>query len=83
MAGWHFLSVPVAAAKKIKALHAGRPRIGWGSVRVEVKLGKTVWKTSIFPDAKSGTYLLPLKGIVRKKEDIGDKDTVSYTITLL
>ncbi len=83
MAGWYFLSVPKAQAAKIKKSQADRPRVGWGSVRVAVTLGKTKWQTSIFPDKKSGTYLLPLKAQVRKKEGIGDKDTVAYAIELL
>jgi hypothetical protein len=82
MAGWFFLSVPKAAAAKIKKTQAGRPRVGWGSIRVVATLGNSKWKTSIFPDKKSGTYLLPLKAAVRKKEGMGDKDTVAYIIDL-
>jgi hypothetical protein len=46
-------------------------------------LGKTSWKTSIFPDAKSGGYLLPLKAVVRKKENVAARDIVSFTLELL
>jgi hypothetical protein len=81
MDAWHFLAVPLAAAKKIKKSQEGRPRAGWGSVRVEAKLGKTVWQTSIFPD-KSGVYLLPLKAKVRMAEQAGEGDTVSFSITI-
>jgi hypothetical protein len=82
MGGWHFLAVPKATGKKIKELQRHRPRKGWGSIRVEVSVGSSVWKTSIFPDKKSGTYLLPLKAEVRKREKIGEKGTVFYTLTL-
>ncbi len=82
MAGWFFLSVPKPAATKIKKTQEGRPRTGWGSIRVAVTLGNSKWKTSIFPDAKSGTFLLPLKAAVRKKEGVGDKDTVSFSIEI-
>jgi len=37
---------------------------------VSVTLGKTVWETSIFFDRKAGTYVLPLKAAVRKKERV-------------
>lgn len=46
-------------------------------------IGKTQWKTSIFPDKRSRTYLLPLKAEVRKKERIFSEDTVSLTIELI
>ena len=51
----------------------GKNRRGFGSIPVIVKLGKTEWKTSIFPDSKSGTFLLPLKAQVRKKEEVEEK----------
>ena len=55
---------------------------GFGSVPVKVTLGKTVWKTSIFPDSKSGTYLLPLKSSVRKAEGVFDGDEVNFLIEI-
>jgi hypothetical protein len=47
-----------------------------------VTIGQTVWKTSIFPDSKSGSYLLPLKAEVRKKEKIGVGDTLTFSIEI-
>ena len=55
---------------------------GWGSLPVTVTIGKTSWKTSIFPDAKAGAYLLPLKADVRKKEKILASDTVSFSLEI-
>ncbi len=82
MDAWHFIAVSFAAAKKIKASQANKPRKGWGSVRVTVTLGKSKWQTSIFPD-KSGIYLLPLKAKVRAAEGVGHGDTVAYTLQVL
>ena len=56
--GWHFVSVPKKTSKEIKKLF-GMMAGGWGSLPVVVAISKTSWKTSIFPDNKSGTYLLP------------------------
>ena len=42
--------------------------------------GKTTWKTSIFPDKKSGTYLLPLKADVRRREGIGAGDRITSSL---
>lgn len=56
--------------------------MGWGSVRVRAVLGGSAWDTSIFPDAKSGTYLLPLKASIRAKEGVGHDDAVVVVLTL-
>lgn len=82
MAAWHFVHVDKATSDKIKASQKG-PRRGFGAVKVEVRIGKTVWKTSIFPDKKSGTYLLPLKAAVRRAESIDSGDSISFTIHIL
>jgi len=81
MAGWHFLSLPQKQATEIKKQFGGKAK-GWGSLPVAVTLGKSTWRTSIFPDKRSNTYLLPLKAEVRKKEGIGAEDTVTFTIEI-
>ena len=63
---WHFITVPKDVSEQIKGFQADMPRKGFGSVPVKVTIGKTSWKTSIFPE-KKGTYLLPIKKDVRKK----------------
>jgi hypothetical protein len=52
-------------------------------VKVEARIGFYSWKTSIFPDKKSGCYLLPLKAEVRKALQISDGDEVFVTLTVL
>jgi hypothetical protein len=81
MAGWHFISLPKTNAKKIKTLFGGMSR-GWGSIPVVVSLSGVKWKTSIFPDRKSGTYLLPLKAEVRKKLDLSAGDVVEFALEI-
>lgn len=81
MAGWHFISVPKKQSEEIKKLFADMKR-GWGSLPVAVTIGKTSWKTSIFPDKQSGTYLLPVKAHVRKKEAIMARESVSLSIQI-
>ena len=65
---WHFITLPDDAASRIRSLTP--PRRGFGSVRVEVVLGESVWRTSIFPDSKSGSYVLPIKAQIRRKEGL-------------
>lgn len=81
MAGWHFLSVPKRQSQEIKKEFDTMKR-GWGSLPVLVTVGKTSWRTSIFPDTKTGTYLLPLKAEVRKKEGIYAKEIISFILQI-
>ena len=79
VAGWHFVTLPKKQSIEIKKKFGAMKR-GWGSLPVIVTIGKTSWKTSIFPDKKAGAYLLPLKADVRKKEKFGVGDTISLSI---
>jgi hypothetical protein len=82
MVGWHFVSVPKKESLDIKKTF-GAPRRGWGSIPVTVTIGKTKWKTSIFPDKQSGTYLLPLKAEIRRKEQIFSEDNITFSLSFL
>lgn len=68
---WHFISLPEAEADDIEETFGHRAK-GFGSVRVEVTIGTTRWHTSLFPDSKRDTYLLPLKRAVRTAEGLTD-----------
>lgn len=81
MAGWHFIAVPKKESAEIKARFAPVRR-GWGSVPVQVTIGATTWRTSIFPDSKIGSYILPLKKEVRKMEQIENGDTIKLVIKI-
>ncbi len=81
MSAWRFLVLPKKEGQEIKETFGKHAR-GWGSIPVSVMIGRTTWETSIFPDKKSGTYLLPLKAQIRKKEEIYDEDTVTYTVRI-
>ena len=80
-AAWHFLTIPTDITKEID-YYFSMAKKGWGSLPVQVTIGKTSWKTSIFPDKKTASYLLPLKADVRKKEAIKENDVVLVHITI-
>lgn len=83
MAGaWHFASLDKVSTEKVKNHQKGKPRAGWGAVPVDVKIGKTSWRTSIFPDSKSGAYILPLKAEVRKKENIYEGNEITFSCVI-
>jgi len=79
---WHFVSLPEVIADEIADLMEGRLR-GFGSVRVEVTSKGTTWRTSIFPDTKHGTYILPLKKQVRRELDISEGSPVTLTLHIV
>jgi len=58
-------------------------RRGFGAVKVSVSVGQTKWRSSVFPDAKSGRYLLPLKAEVRKKVKIAAGDTIGGAVEVV
>ncbi|WP_353200078.1 DUF1905 domain-containing protein [Sandarakinorhabdus sp.] len=78
---WHFLTITGAVADGIKAAAPGRTA-AWGSVYVKVRLGGTLWQTSVFPSKEAGGYLLPFKAAVRKKEGVGEGDVVTVELSL-
>lgn len=78
-AAWHFLTLPTKDAEIIKERFAGMKR-GWGSLPVTATIGTSSWKTSIFPDKKSGSYLLPVKADVRKKEHLETGELIRFSI---
>ncbi len=86
---WHFVTLPLTAATQLKEIDqigftalAAKPRRGWGSIPVTVKVGSTIWQTSIFPDKQSGSYFLPLKASVRKAEQIAIDDTIAIELSI-
>ncbi|GII75247.1 hypothetical protein Sru01_02290 [Sphaerisporangium rufum] len=79
---WTFVSLPVDAAEEIGDLAGGRRR-GFGSLRVRVTVGRTTWRTSIFPDGARGTYALPIKRAVRTAEGLDVGDVATVTVELL
>ena len=78
---WHFATIEKDQANVIKKSYHW-PRRGFGSIPVNVTVGNTTWKTSIFPE-KEGTYVLPLKKAVRDIENIKLGQTINLTIEVL
>jgi hypothetical protein len=81
-AAWYFVTLPHDIADDIDEITRDARR-GFGSVRVEVTVGATTWNTSIFPDTKSESFVLPVKKAVRVAEDLGDGLPVAVVLTLV
>ena len=78
---FYFVTVPEEDSREIKAV-SELVTYGWGVIPVQVRIGKTEFKTSLFP--KDGLYLVPLKVSVRKAEQLeeGDEVTIRLMVNL-
>lgn len=78
---WFSAALPEDLSAEIREV----PRLprGFGSVRVAATIGGSSWRTSIFPDAGRGAYVLPLKRAVREAEGIGDNGTVHVRLEIM
>jgi hypothetical protein len=80
-ASWVFLSLPAEFADDVKLAAFLSPR-GWGSVRVSAEAEGTRWDTSLFPDKRSGSYILPVKIPVRRKLGVAAGDRITLSLEL-
>lgn len=76
----HFVTVPQQVADDIREL-AGEVTYGWGMIPVELELGSTTWRTSLWP--KDGGYIVPLKLEVRRREQVDLGDVVRLGLKVL
>jgi hypothetical protein len=76
-APWYFITVPELESLDLKAI-SGLVTYGWGVLPVHVRIGKTNWKTSLFP--KDGRYLVPIRASVRAAENLALDDEVSVCL---
>lgn len=82
MGAWVFVSLPLDLSESITEVPRP-PAPGFGSLRVVARIGDTTWSTSIFPEAKTGCYVLPVKKAVRAAEGVSIGDTVSVSVELV
>jgi len=77
---WFFVSVPEDMSDEIAARSEGLTG-GFNSVPVQVTIGCTSWRTSIFPGG-DGRYSLPLKKSVRVAEGLERDGVADVTLEL-
>ena len=76
--GWHFVYLPKSEVARVADMKV--QKVGFGFIPVTATIGTTSWRTTVFPSKKEGTYLLALKAMVRKKEQIVAGDMVRVTV---
>ena len=80
-AGWHFITLPRDLAEELQD-DAGPFRKAFGSLKVGVVIGGQRWSTSLFPDSRSSSYLLPVKKAIRTAAGIRVGDEVDVELEL-
>jgi uncharacterized protein DUF1905 len=76
-APWYFVTVPAKQSRDLQAI-LGFVTYGWGMIPAVVRIGKTEWKTSLFP--KDGCYIVPIKVSVRRAENLEEGDNVTVRL---
>jgi len=79
--GWHFVGTGKTIATELRSMKHLK-KIGFGFIPVKATIGKTSWDTTLFPDSKTGSYLLAIKAAIRKKEDIANNDVINVEIVI-
>lgn len=79
---WTFVDLPQELSDEVEDARASAPS-RFGAVRVEVVLGGTTWRTSLFPSKERGTFVLPVKKAVMRAEGVEHGDRVSVRFSLV
>ena len=82
-ASWHFVNVPRDISQQIKKISATMPKKWRWSMKIRARIWFFSRVTSIFPEGKTGTYLLPIKAEVRHELHIQADDEVLLYLDIL
>ncbi|GAA0273268.1 DUF1905 domain-containing protein [Alteraurantiacibacter aestuarii] len=70
----------ISGHELLRRIESGKRR-GFGSVKVEVKLGDSEWSTSVFPQDYG--WFLPIKAVARRAQGVAEGDEITAQLTLL
>jgi hypothetical protein len=76
---WWFVTVPEDVSDDIEERH-GTSAGGFGSIKVEVTVGATTWRTSLFPSMEQRAYVLPMKKAIRAAEALEEGKTFELSL---
>ena len=74
---WFFVTLPEVDSEEIRSRGSSA---GFGSVKVTATVGELTWSTSVFPEDGGRSYVLPLKALVRKRNDLEEGDVVHVSL---
>ena len=76
---WWFVTLPDDVSDDIEERH-GASAGGFGSIKVEVTVGTTTWRTSLFPSTEQRAYVLPMKKAVRAAEALVEDEPFELSL---
>ncbi len=79
-APFYFVRIPQEESDQLRDVMRS-VTYGWGMILVKAKVGATEWSTALWP--KDGQYILPLKAMVRRAEQIEEGDTIEARLEVL
>lgn len=79
--GWHFITLPPDVAEQVRD-DTVPFRKGFGSVKVTASIAGQRWSTSLFPESKSHSYVLPVKKAIRTAVGIKAGDDLDVELVL-
>jgi hypothetical protein len=79
---WHFVTLPQDLADAVLEQSESRGA-AFGSVPVQATIGTTTWRTSLFPDKRARSYVLPVKKAVRAAQGLTAGDVVAVELVVL
>ena len=79
-APFYFVTVPEKPSHRVHEVMLS-VTYGWGMIPVTARIGKTEWKTSLFP--KDGRYIVPIKASVRAAEKLDEGEGVKLRLEVL
>ena len=80
---WYFITLPIETWEAIIKIVANQPRKWRWAVKVKVRIGFMDWETSIFPDSKRWSYLLPIKAEIRKELRLKEWNEIMIYLELI
>ena len=72
----------IAMHARLHRLEFGRTR-GFGSVKVNARIGETRWKTSVFPQSQQSEWVLLIAKKVMRAENLAVGEPVAIELELL
>ena len=76
---WWFVTLPDDVSDDIEERH-GASAGGFGSIKVEVTVDTTTWRTSLFPSTEQRAYVLPMKKAVRAAETLVENEPFELSL---
>lgn len=74
---WYFISLDTALSEKI------RESRGKGMIKIQAQIGKSSWNTSLLYHTEARTYLIAIKKLIRRKEQLIEGSEVKVNFTLI